>query len=105
MEQDLANLRLAEPNLSFGAEEIATPNAWFVSRFPEQYERFGSPFLEIHGPQIICASINIDFFAAILGGRKDLSHQVIYYEPEMAWYFKDSDAIFKQTTVERLGNL
>lgn len=63
----------------------------------EPVDRFSS--------QIFPVSLNYDFFAKALGGRKDLGHSVIYYESECAWYFKDSDNIFKTTTPEKLANL
>ena len=50
-------------------------------------------------------SINLDFFAGVLGGRKDLEHHVVYYQPEMEWYFLDGDGIYKPTTAEKLANL
>ncbi len=53
--------------------------------------------------RFIPAYLNEDFFAAILGGDKELGHQVIWFPPEEAWYFYDYrvDA-FCQTTEEKL---
>ena len=106
-----ANLRLHKPgfdNLSFGEPQI-TPNQWFCVRYPDQFEKFGSPFLELTDQDqfntTICVSINTDFFAACLGGRKDLKHHTIYFEPELALFFKDSDGIYKPTSAEKLANL
>ena len=88
-----------------------TPNEWFVLRYPLAYEMHGSPFLELVEPhpiyinQVSPISINLDFFGSVLGGRRDLGHHVVYYEPEMAWYFKDSDSIYKTTSAEKLMNL
>ena len=88
-----------------------TPNEWFVSRYQTAYENHGSPFIELVQPidqfssQVNPLSINPDFFAAVLGGRKEFGHHVIYYEPELQWYFKDSDQIYKTTTSEKLQNL
>src|SRR5271170_787277 len=88
-----------------------TPNEWFVQRYPWAYENHGSPFLELVQPidqftvQVLPVSLNFDFFASVLGGRKDLGHHVIYFEGEMQWYFKDSDGIYKTTTAEKLANL
>jgi len=85
-----------------------TPNQWFVKLYPEAYENHGSPFLELEeqidqfSSQVLPITINHDFFASCLGGRKDLNHHVIYFEPEMQWYFQDSDQIFKPTTAEKL---
>lgn len=109
----LSNLKLHKPepaNLNFGASSQIAPNSWFVQRYQDQFHQFGSPFLELtqsneFGEQIILVSINTDFFASILGGRKDLNHHTIYYETEMAWYFKDWDSIYKPTTAEKLQNL
>ena len=92
-------------------QEPRTPNEWFVQRYPFAYEKHGSPFLEVVEPldqflvQVLPISINLDFFAAVLGGRRDFGHHVIYYESELAWYFRDSDGIYKTTTAEKLANL
>ncbi len=99
------NLRLHTPFILKEPGQIKTPNAWFCQRYPEQFLQFGSPFLELSDHQTICVSLNIDFFAACLGGRKDFGHHVVYFEPEMQWYFKDSDGIFKSTSPEKLANL
>ena len=105
-----SNLRLHEANLSFGRPQQISPNSWFVERYPEQFHQFGSPFLELtqhidqFTSQVIPVSINQDFFAAVLGGRKDLGHHVIYYECECNWYFKDSDDIYKASTADKLAN-
>ena len=48
-------------------------------------------------------SINLDFFGSVLSGRKDLGHHVVYYE--LAWYYRDSDGIYKTTTADKLANL
>jgi hypothetical protein len=93
------------------AKSPQTPNEWFVQCYPVSYEKHGSPFLELVEPhsifiqQISPISINLDFFASVLGGRSDLGHHVVYYECELAWYFKDSDSIYKPTTAEKLANL
>ena len=106
-------LKLFEPRFNQFDEPTKpkTPNAWFVQHYPEAYEKCGSPFLEVVEPldqftvQVLPISINLDFFASVLGGRRDLGHHVIYYECELAWYFKDSDQIFRPTTAEKLMNL
>ena len=93
------------------SENPSTPNEWFAQKYPEQLKKYGSPFLELNQPvdaftsQILPVSINLDFFAGILGGRKDLGHHVIYYQPEMEWYYKDADGVYKPTTAEKLANL
>jgi len=105
-------LKLFEPSFNHFDEPAVpkTPNAWFVQRYPEAYEKCGSPFLELVEPvdqfsvQVLPISINLDFFASVLGGRKDLKHHVVYFEPEMMWYFKDSDGIFKSTSAEKMAN-
>lgn len=91
-----------------------TPNDWFGRRFPQQADIYGSPFLELKTPifiesfnfdQIAALSLNYDFFAAILGGEKSLKHHVVYYEPEMEFYFYDpADQLYKTTTSEKLQN-
>jgi len=106
---------LYEPDLSHydqqPAQPAKTPNEWFGQIYPEQVEKYGSPFLELHEPldqfsvQVLPIVINTDFFAGMLGGRSDLGHHTIYYEPEMQWYFKDSDNIYKPTSPEKLANL
>ena len=108
-------LKLYEPQKLNGfdhePQEPKTPNEWFVQRYPWAYENHGSPFLELVQPidqftvQVLPVSLNFDFFASVLGGRKDLGHHIIYFEPEMQWYFKDSDQIYKTTTAEKLANL
>lgn len=106
------NLKLYEPDrFNFGDSQTPkTPNEWFVQRYPEAYEHHGSPFLELVEQadrittQILPVSINYDYFGAVLGGRKDLGQHTIYHELEMAWYFKDSDGIYKTTTGEKLMN-
>ena len=107
------NLKLIQRHWNRIGERKApqTPSEWFVQRYPRAYEKHGSPFLELVEPmdafsaQVLPLSINHDFFAAVLGGRRDLGHHVVYYESEMQWYFRDSDGIYKTTTAEKLMNL
>lgn len=106
------HLKLYEPpRFSFDKTEPKTPNEWFGQRYPEAYQNHGSPFLELVQPidqftaQVLPITINPDFFASVLGGRKDLGHHVIYFEPEMQWYFLDWDGLYKPTTAEKLMNL
>lgn len=108
-------LKLYEPDrvasLNLENPEPKTPNEWFVQRFRWAFEQFGSPFLELVEPvdqfsvQVLPVSLNLDFFAGVLGGRRDLGHHVVYFEPEMQWYFRDWDGIFKITSGEKLANL
>jgi len=110
-----ANLKIYSPNqniCNFAASESpATPNEWFAQKYAEQIKKFGSPFLELNQAldeftvQILPVSINVDFFAGVLGGRKELGHHVIYFEPEMQWYYLDSDGVYKPTNAEKLANL
>jgi len=106
------NLKLYQPDKSNWLQqekpEHKTPNEWFGRRYGEQVEKYGSPFLELVDNvtnQVLPIVINQDFFAGVLGGRRDLGHHTIYFEGEMQWYFKDSDGIFKPTTAEKLANL
>ena len=108
-------MRLFEPNkfsqFDHQPSQPQTPNQWFVQRYPDAYEIHGSPFLELvelmdsFTHQVLSISLNHDFFAAVLGGRKDLGQHVVYFEPELAWYFLDSDGLYKSTTAEKLANL
>ena len=106
------NLKLYEPDRFHydqqPAQPAKTPNDWFGQKYPEQVEIYGSPLLELDDKvtnQVLPILINTDFFAGMLGGRSDLGHHTIYYEPEMQWYFKDSDNIYKPTTQEKIANL
>jgi hypothetical protein len=87
-----------------------TPNELFGQRYKRQVERFGSPFLELVEPldaysvQVLPITINIDFFAAVLGGRADLGHSVVYFEPDMLFYYLDTDDVYKATTADKLAN-
>src|ERR1039458_2705706 len=106
------NLKLYEPDQFHYDQQppqpAKTPNAWFGRRYGEQIEKFGSPFLELVDNvtnQVLPIVINQDFFAGVLGGRRDLGQHTIYFEGEMQWYFKDSDGIYKPTSPEKLANL
>jgi len=87
-----------------------TPNSWWVSRYPVAYHNHGSPFLELteqadrFNAQILPVTINTDFMAGALGGRRDLGHCVIYLEGELAFYFKDADGLYKTTSSDKLMN-
>jgi hypothetical protein len=80
--------------------------------FPAQAKVFGTPFMELvetgdYGCSIVSPRwINIDFFAALLGGDAKLGHSVVYVQSEMQFYFHDcADKIYKHTTEDKLGNL
>lgn len=88
--------------------EPKSASEWFSKRFPEA-SRFGPPILEIeessiHSPTTYTPyALNEDFFAAILGGQRELGHQVVYYEPEQLFYFRDSrDGLFHVTSEAKL---
>ena len=109
------NLNLYRPNPSSFIDPAPrlprTPNEWFGQRYPDQFQKFGSPFLELNQrvdqftDLTLPLTLNVDFFAGLLGGEKSLGHHVIYFEQELQWYFKDSDSIFKPTSPEKLANL
>ena len=46
-------------------------------------------------------SINIDFFASLFSDPA-LGLSVVYYEPEMQWYYCDIDGIYRITSQEKL---
>src|ERR1017187_9842240 len=69
-----------------------------------RFDSSNSKPLDQFSAQVMLVTLNLDFFASVLGGRRDLGHHVIYFEPEMQWYFKDSDHIFKPTSPEKLQN-
>src|ERR1019366_4505977 len=49
---------------------------------------------------------NLDFFAAMLGGDIKLGHSVVYFEPEMQFYYKEPLLqLYKPTSPEKLQNL
>src|ERR1019366_5987535 len=49
--------------------------------------------------------LNYDFFAGMLGGDVKLSHSIIYYEPEMMFYYREPVLqVYKPTTAEKLQN-
>ena len=106
------HLQLYQAPKRIGGELIVpprTPNSWFVERYPEAYRLHGSPFMELNEQAdqfksvVLPATINIDFMACALGGRHDLGHQVVYFEPELAWYYRDSDGIYRVTTSDKLA--
>ncbi len=57
-------------------------------------------------PHIVPAEINVDFFAAILGGDPRLAHQVVYFAPENSFYlYTYADDAFHPTTEAKLQAL
>jgi len=109
--ETFTRLELNLPQTSLFEKPVPkTPAEWFALKFPDAANKFGCPFLEMRQTsvdgflRIIPVSINLDFFAGMLGGDSSLGHSVVYFESEMQWYFRDSDGIFKPTTSEKLQN-
>lgn len=90
----------------------STPSEWFSYKFPEQARIYGCPFLETVHPHEVFheyinpVAMNVDFFAAILGGDERLRHKVVYMEEEMQFYFYDHVVdLYRATTPEKLATL
>ncbi|CAM6004946.1 unnamed protein product [Sphagnum balticum] len=95
----------------FGKEKPNTPNTYFAQRFPQHTQQFGPAFLELMETdhdginKITPLSINLDFFASLFSDPR-LNLSVIYFEPEMQFYYNSwFDPIYKPTTPEKLQNL
>jgi hypothetical protein len=109
-----ARLELNLPKPEWAAElsrQTITPAVWFAKLFPTQTNQFGCPLLEMRQSscdgfsRVTPISLNIDFFAAMLGGDPDLHHSVVYFEPEMQfYYFEPVQTIYLPTTPEKLQN-
>ena len=102
---------LGEPKPTWPTE-FKTATDWFCMMFPVQVRVFGSPFLEQQqadqygGTSSTPLVPNVDGLAACLGGDDRLGHRVIYYVPELQFYFYDpADQMFHATTADKLGNL
>ena len=102
---------LGNPQTSWPSE-MKTATDWFCRMFPVQVRVFGSPFLEQQGSDHIGLITstplvsNIDCLAACLGGDVRLGHRVIYYLPELQYYYYDpADQMYHATTADKLGNL
>ena len=52
-----------------------------------------------------CSRPRCSVEVGVLGGDERLGHRVIYFEPDLQWWFLDSDGFFKPTTDEKLGTL
>jgi len=108
-------LQLNEPSKGqfahFQKEQPITASVWFGERFPLALKH-GVPFVELKESsfdgfsRITPICINIDFFAQMLGGNPKLGHSVIYYEPDMQfYYFEPMEKVYKPTSPEKLQNL
>jgi hypothetical protein len=108
-------LELNVPKRQWGelhATKPRTPNEWFVDKFPSQTKQFGLPFLQMRESscdgfsRVTPIAPNVDFFASMLGGDVKLGHSVVYFEPEMQFYFKEPvQQLYKPTSPEKLQNL
>jgi hypothetical protein len=111
------HLELNLPNVGAFAPHQLRPRAktasvYFAELFPAAAKQYGCPFVEIRDEQangqsiVTPVSINVDFFAAALGGDARLGHSIIYYEPEMQFYYREPyQQLYKTTTPEKLMNL
>jgi hypothetical protein len=94
-------------NLQLDCNHLPSPNKWFAERYPAETKQYGHAFLQSMEEQqgwrmIRLPAINHQFFAAILGGRKDLGHKTVYLPEKHTFYFKDHDGLFKPTTEQKL---
>lgn len=107
-------LNLPKPKL-WGEEQSQskpkTPSEWFAEKFPDQVKQFGCPFLEMRQSssdgfsRITPVSANVDFMAGMLGGDLKLGHSVVYFEPEMQFYYMEPLLqLYKPTSPEKLAN-
>ncbi len=93
-------------------QRAKTASVYFAEMFPDAAKQHGCPFVEIRDQlpdgqyTITPISVNVDFFAGALGGDSRLGHSIIYYEPEMQWYYREPHLqLYKTTTAEKLQNL
>ena len=89
-----------------------TPSEWFGQKFPEQVKQFGCPVLEMRETScdgfstVTPIAPNLDFFASVLGGDKRLGESVVYFEPEMQFYYYEPVLqLYKTTSPEKLQSL
>ena len=74
-----------------------SPNEWFAAEFPTAANHFGAAFVEARYEdgdgftRITPTFLNIDFFAAAVGGDIALGQQIIYFAPEETFYLWDND--------------
>lgn len=110
--ETFTRLELNLPQTSFFEKPMPrTPSEWFALKFPDTANKFGCPFLEMRqtscdGFLRICpVSVNVDFMAGMLAGDSALGHSVVYYEPEMQfYYFEPLQNLYKPTSAEKLQN-
>ena len=93
-------------------QRAKTASVYFAEMFPDAAKQHGCPFVEIRDQlpdgqyTLTPISVNVDFFAGALGGDSRLGHSIIYYEPEMQWYYREPHLqLYKTTTAEKLQNL
>lgn len=88
-----------------------TPSEWFSQKFPRQAKIHGCPFIEAREQvsgvlvKVTPVGINHDFFGAVLGGDDLIGPKVIFFEPDLTFYFQDRDGVFKPTSEQKLENL
>ena len=109
-----AQLTLAEPGLLGKMKnpiEANSPNQYFQRRFPSHTLQFGPAFLELRESnqsflKITPLSLNVEFFASIFSDPA-LSLRVVYFAPEMQFYYCVDllQPIFKPVSPEKLMSL
>jgi hypothetical protein len=110
LELNLPGVGAFAPHASLTRAKTAA--VYFAEMFPEAAKQHGAPFVEIresvneYSSVVTPISINVDFFAAALGGDHRLGHSIAYYEPEMQFYYiEPHQQLYKTTTAEKLQNL
>jgi hypothetical protein len=91
---------------SSGTErKLKTPSDWFAAKYPTLTEDYGPAFLEHHSLDsdgllhVNPVEINVDLFAAVIGGTDEQS-RVVYYLPEHEFYAFDRAAQHFKTITE-----
>lgn len=111
--ETFARLELNLPQQHFldSPQPPKTPSEWFAKKFPDAARKFGCPLLEMRQSsvdgfvRIVPVSINLDFFAGMLGGDSALGHSVVYFEPEMQFYYLEPlQNLYRPTSPEKLLN-
>lgn len=110
----MTNLLPAEPRIVFQSsgpeayeqhEVLKTPSDYIEARYPTLTKMFGPAFLEAHWLDsnqflnIEPVEINVDLFAAILGGDESRC-KLVYYLPDEQWYAYDPVLGYFTTTTE-----